>query len=424
MLDLDRPWKRPVPTSAQLRHDLWTALAAIVVAVASVELWHSANGASLGWMGVEAYLWFALAGALLAGRRRFPLTALLLVSAVFITIGERLTEFGVIFSIQIILFVALYSAWAWSRHPRRLQVTSAIVLVAMFGWLIWQFLRAAPPALPQVGLVPAPVAIVIYSLLINIVYFFGAMAWGQGAWRSARQRAEIDERAERERALQVGERERAVQDERVRIARDLHDVVAHHVSSIGVQAAGAGRVLDTRPDDARRALETIERSSRQAVSQMHELVGLLRSADETTGPGPDDREPQPGLGALHALATQGRGRPIITFTQVGAPFDVPSTVEASLYRVAQEAVTNVRRHARAQHAGVTLRYIGGCDERPATVEIEIVDDGAAMPEASDGSGGYGLAGIRERTSMHGGQCDIGPRPQGGFRVRVQVPVTS
>lgn len=423
MLDLDRPWTRPAPSPVQLRHDVWTALAATIVAVASVELWHSANGASLGWMGIEAYLWFALAGALLAGRRRFPLTALLLVSAVFIMIGERLTEFGVIFSIQIILFVALYSAWAWSRHPRRLLVTSVIVLVTMFGWLIWQFLRETPPSLPQTGLVSAATAIVIYSLLINVVYFFGAMAWGQGAWRSARQRAEIDEQSERERAVQVDERERAVQTERVRIARDLHDVVAHHVSSIGVQAAGASRVLDARPDDARRALETIERSSRQAVLQMHELVGLLRSAGDGTDAAPD-REPPPGLGALHALATEESGRPMITFTQVGTPFDVPSTVEASLYRVAQEAVTNVRRHARAANAGVTLRYIDGCEERSPTVEVEIVDDGATTTAESSGSGGYGLAGIRERTSMHGGLCEIGPRPQGGFRVRVQVPVPS
>ena len=398
-------------------------MASALVAVASVEVWHSANGASLGAMGVEAYLWFALAGALLAGRRRFPLTSLLLVSAVFITIGERLTEFGVIFTIQTILFVALYSAWAWSRQPRRLLVTSVVVVVAMFGWLIWQFVRESPPSIPQTGLIPAAAAIVTYSLLINIVYFFGAMVWGQGAWRSARQRFEIDEQAERERALQVDERERAVQTERVRIARDLHDVVAHHVSSIGVQAAGASRVLDARPDDARRALETIERSSRAAVSQMHELVGLLRADDDSD----DGRGPQPGLGALHGLSVDGQDRPRVTFSQVGAPFEVPSTVEASLYRVAQEAVTNVRRHSRAQNASITLRFAQECDGLPASVEVEVVDDGVAAHSSgsgADASGGYGLAGIRERASMHGGVCEIGPRPDGGFRVRVKVPVTA
>ena len=420
MRHLDRTWTRPVPTAGEQRADVWIAVGAAAISVVSVELFHSASGASRGWMGAEAYLWFALAGLLLAGRRRFPLTVLLAESVVFIVIGERLEEFGVIFSIQIILFAALYSAWAWSRHPRRLYAASAVVLVAMFGWLLYSLQTDGPAPVPSVGLIPSMAAIVIYSLLINVVYFFGAMAWGQGAWRSARQSAELAVQTERERARQGDERERAVQTERVRIARDLHDVVAHHVSGIGVQAAGAGRVLDARPEDARRALDTIERSSRQAVAQMHELVGLLRSGDEES-----DRVPQPGLAALHGLATDGAERPQVTFTQVGAPFEVPSTVETSLYRVAQEAVTNVRRHARAQHAGVTVRYVGASDGRPAAVEVEVVDDGAARPSSEHReSGGFGLSGIRERASMHGGVCDIGPRPEGGFRVRVRVPVTT
>lgn len=133
MLDLERPWTRPTLAKPDLRRDVVVGVAAAIVSVVSVEIWHSANGASLGWRGVEAYVWFAVAGLLLAGRRRFPLATLLMVSAVFIVIGERLVEFGVIFTIQIILFVALYSAWAWSRHPRRLLLTSGIVLVAMFG---------------------------------------------------------------------------------------------------------------------------------------------------------------------------------------------------------------------------------------------------------------------------------------------------
>lgn len=418
MLDLERAWDRPSISRAELRQDVVIAVAAMVVSVVSVEIFHSANGASLGWNGVEAYLWFALAGLLLAGRRRYPLTTVLLESAIFIAIGERLEEFGVIFTVQIILFVALYSAWAWSRQTRRLLLTSAVVVVAMFGWLVWVLVTDMPPARPKVGMISSGAAVITYSLIINVVYFFGAMAWGQGAWRSARQRAEIAEQTDRERALRGVEQERAVQLERVRIARDLHDVVAHHVSGIGVQAAGAGRVLATRPDDARKALDTIESSSRQAVAQMHELVGLLRSDDES-----GDRVPQPGLGALHTLAADGSTRPLVTFTQVGAPFDVPSTVETSLFRVAQEAVTNTRRHARASQAGITLRYLEESADRAASVEVEIVDDGSVALSPGD-SGGFGLSGIRERASMHGGTCEIGPRPEGGFRVRVQVPVTS
>lgn len=389
------------------------------MSVASVEVWHSGYGASLGWKGVEAYLLFGLAGLVLALRRRLPLTTLVLESALFIAIGIRLVELGVIFTIQVILFVSLYSAWAWSRMPRRLYAISAGVILAMFGWLAWEFATTTPPARPDVGLIPPYAAMITYSLIVNVVYFFGAMAWGHGAWRSARQRDEIAARIEADRQAQDRDRDGAVRAERVRIARDLHDVVAHHVSGIGVQAAGAARVIDAHPTAARQALDVIERSARQAVQQMHQLVGLLRADDERDG-----RAPQPGLADLASLAVPD-GRPVVTFRQVGEPFDVPPTVELSLFRIAQEAVANLRRHARADHGEVVLRYVAADDESPANVEVEVIDDGrASAGQPSPESGGYGLAGIRERTAMHGGTCEIGPRPAGGFRVRVRIPVAT
>lgn len=395
-------------------------IAAAILSVVSVEVWHSGYGSSLGWKGVEAYILFGVAGLLLALRRRLPLSTLLLESALFIAIGIRLQELGVIFTIQMILFVSLYSAWAWSRTPRRLYAISAAVILAMFGWLAWEFATTTPPRRPDVGLIPPYAAMIAYSLIINVVYFFGAMAWGHGAWRSARQREEIAERVAAERRVQEHDRERAVQAERVRIARDLHDVVAHHVSGIGIQAAGAGRILETRPDDAKQALDVIERSSRQAVQQMHQLVGLLRDDDERS-----DRGPQPGLGELHTLAVAD-ARPVVTFRQVGESFDVPPTVGLSLFRIAQEAVANVRRHSRAGSGEVVLRFVRVDAQDPVAVEVEIIDDGRATraeaPETA--SGGFGLTGIRERAAMHGGACEIGPRPEGGFRVRVRIPVAA
>ncbi|MFI5425886.1 sensor histidine kinase [Aeromicrobium sp. UC242_57] len=418
MLDLERRWVRPGPTPAQVRHDTIAGVAAAVLSVASVEVWHSGYGSSLGWKGVEGYLLFAVAGLLLALRRRLPLLTLAGESALFITIGIRLEELGVIFTIQMILFVSLYSAWAWSRAPRRLYATSVAVILAMFGWLAWEFATTTPPRMPHEGLIPPYAAAITYSLMVNVVYFFGAMAWGHGAWRSARQRAELAARVDDERRAQVVDRERAVQAERVRIARDLHDVVAHHVSGIGIQAAGASRVLSSRPEDAGLALEVIERSSRQAVQQMHRLVGLLRADDERS-----DRGPQPGLADLGSLASPD-GRPVVTFRQVGEPFDVPPTVALSLFRIAQEAVANLRRHADAGHGEVVLRYAAASDSCPASVEVEVIDDGKALGSTvgQDGSGGFGLAGVRERAVMHAGSCEIGPRPEGGFRVRVRIPV--
>lgn len=418
MLDLDRRWARPAPTPAQVRRDAIGGIGAALLSVASVQVWHSGSGASLGWRGAEAYVLFGLAALLLAGRRRLPLTTLLLVSAVFIAISERLPELGAIFTIQVVLFVAVHSAWAWSRSPRRLLVTSAVVLVAMFGWLIWEFVRTEPPARPDVGMLPPYAALIVYSLSINIIFFIGAMAWGHGAWHSARQRAEIAERVVAERLAQDRDRDRAVQAERVRIARDLHDVVAHHVSGIGVQAAGAGRIIGTRPDEAREALGVIERSSRQAVQQMHQLVGLLRADHDRV-----DRGPQPGLDELRTLASPD-GRPVVTFRQVGEAFEVPPTVGLSMFRIAQEAVANLRRHARAAAGEVVLRFVPAGDDDPAAVEVEVIDDGRVTDAHAASSGGFGLTGIRERAAMHGGTYDIGPRPDGGFRVRVRIPVAT
>jgi signal transduction histidine kinase len=298
---------------------------------------------------------------------------------------------------------------------------SVVVLVAMFGWLSWAFTQPGRfPRNADVGMIDAFTALVIYAVAINIVYFLGAIAWGHAAWRSARRRAQIEEQAERERAQQAIERERAVQAERVRIARDLHDVVAHHVSGIGVQAAGAGRVLEVEPESAREALTTIERSSRQAVAQMHQLVGLLRTTDEVQV---EDRGPKPGLADIAALATSD-AVPVVEHRVVGEPFPVSDTVALSLYRVAQEAVSNVRRHAAARRAAVVVRYVDPAADGLRAAEVEVTDDGRGPDSNGRGDGGFGLTGIRERAAMHGGDVEIGPRPQGGFRVRVRIPVGS
>ncbi len=397
---------------------MWFAVGVAALSVVSVEVWRSAYGGSLGWMGIEGYLMFAAAGLLLVLRRRMPLVTLVGESVLFIAIGLRLQMLGANFTIQMVMFVALYSAWAWSRGARWLYATSVVVLVAMFGWVAWEFARNPRPERQTGGLLPSYTALIIYSVAVNVIYFFGAMAWGHVAWRSARQRAEIADRVAAERVALDHDRERAVQAERVRIARDLHDVVAHHVSGIGVQAAGAGRVIDARPDDARQALGVIERSSRQAVQQMHQLVGLLRADDER-----GDRGPQPGLDQLESLASPD-GRPVVAFRQVGEAFDVPPTVGLSLFRIAQEAVANLRRHARAGSGEVVVRYMQACPDEPAAVEVEVIDDGRATdgPRNGTDSGGFGLTGIRERAAMHGGVCEIGPRPEGGFRVRVRIPV--
>jgi len=144
-------------------------------------------------------------------------------------------------------------------------------------------------------------------------------------------------------------------------------------------------------------------------------VGLLRGSDETT----DGREPKPGITDIATLAAPD-DVPAVDHRVVGEPFAVPDTVGLSLFRVAQEAVANVRRHAHARKAAVVVRYVE--DEGRRAAEVEVTDDGRGRPGGGSGSGGFGLTGIEERAAMHGGEVEIGPRPQGGFRVRVRIPV--
>lgn len=411
---LDRSWLRPCPTPAQVRTDLWVGVAAALVSVVNVEVYRSGFGADLGWHDIEAYVWFGVAGLVLAARRAMPLAVLAVEALLFIVIGERLDVLGATFPIQMVLFASLYAAWAWSRRTHALVAVTSLVIVAMFAWLLIVLLQ--PGMLPQAdqgGLVAPAVAALTYSLVVNVVYFAGAVAWGHVAYRGARQRAVAEQGAALERALADQREQQAIGDERVRIARDLHDVVAHHVSSIGIQATGAERALEADPEAARAALGTIGSSSREAVQQMHQLVHLLRDGSSRS-----DRAPQPGLAALALLATD-EGVPVVEHRVVGTTFAVPETTGLSLYRIGQEAMANVRRHSSARHASVVLRYL----EDPRAVELEVVDDGRSRRSPStSASGGFGLTGIRERATLHGGETEIGPRPQGGFRVRVRIPV--
>ena len=205
----------------------------------------------------------------------------------------------------------------------------------------------------------------------------------------------------------------AVALDRLRIARELHDVVAHHVSAMGVQA-GAAAVLDTDPAATRRALSGIETSARDALDELRHLLGTLRTPDEPTIEGADDAASTVRLTGLPGLVEHavGAGLPT-TLTELGEPWSVPDVVQVNLYRIVQEALTNARRHGGPDaRADVRLRY------SPDAVEIEVTNTGrTGVPTG----GGLGLVGMRERASASGGTIDAGPRSRGGYLVRVRVP---
>ncbi|MDP1848563.1 MAG: sensor histidine kinase [Solirubrobacteraceae bacterium] len=240
-----------------------------------------------------------------------------------------------------------------------------------------------------------------------------AIAWFAGlALRERAGQAEAAQeravRAEREREENA---RRAVFEERVRIARELHDVVAHHVSMMGVQAGAARMVIDRDPAKARDALAAIEASSRQAVDELHRLLGFLRQAGDA-----DDLAPSPGVSQLPSLAAGMSDSDLAVEVGVeGEARPLPPTVDVSAYRIVQEALTNTLKHAGASRADVRLRYA------PGALELEIVDDGRGAGAATGGGSGLGLIGMRERAALHGGQLTAGPVPGGGFAVRVTLP---
>lgn len=437
-------WVRPRPDRRGYRNDLVLALVLAVGTAASVVLYR-ATGWGEGTPWWASALWVVGMNLPLAARRRWPEAVALVASAVFIAGGQ--TGVGEALFSNIALFVAIYSVGAWSRSRRIATIVRAVIVVVMFGWLFWGliFYSAMQDHLPELsregGLLSPYVAYGLINVLTNLLFFGGAWYFGDNAYRSARARAELEQRtgelaAERERT-----RTQAVALERLRIARELHDVVAHHVSVIGVQAGAARRVLAKDPAAAAASLSTIESSAREAVDELHALLGTLRS-DGDTGPvdlgdtgGVDDRG---GAGEAAATSTSTRGLArldelvaessdgglSVTLSIVGEPRPISQMVDLSAYRIAQEALTNVRKHAgAAATAEVRVRWTD------AALEVEVTNTGTATTLAGnarrgDASTGAGLGqlGMRERVAAVGGTLELGPRARGGYLVRASLPL--
>jgi len=214
-----------------------------------------------------------------------------------------------------------------------------------------------------------------------------------------------------ERSQEVRARE-AVREERARIGRELHDMVAHAVSLVVVQAEAAEAVLDCDPDRSREQLQAIQHTGRQALAEMTRLLGMLRHDDI---PGASALEPQPSLSRLELLLTEVRQTGLaVDLTVDGKPSQPPPGVDLAAYRIVQEALTNTRKHAAATRAHVQLRY------RPEAIELFIRDDGRGAN--GNGGAGHGLIGMRERIHLYGGTLTTGTREDGGYEVRARLPL--
>jgi len=289
--------------------------------------------------------------------------------------------------------------------------------------------------------------------LTAVGVFFGARPWYTGenfallAWTglaaaagdSLRSRrayvTAIEERAERAERTREEEAKRRVTEERMRIARELHDVVAHHIALVNVQAGVAAHVMDTRPDQAKQALAHVREASRSALDELRATVGLLRQSGDPEAP----MEPAPGLGILDQLVdgfrraglpvqvavtgtppvqdggTAGAAPPHQCATAVAG--SLPAGVDLTAYRVIQESLTNVHKHA-----GPGARAEVRITRSPDAMEVTVLDNGPGRP--AGGPAGHGLIGMRERTAALGGTCEAGPGPDGGFRVHARLPLTA
>jgi signal transduction histidine kinase len=367
-------------------------LAAGLIAIAA---WGPPPGL-IGTAMIPGPLWLrallpVLMGAPLLLRRRAPLLmwTAILAAVALLSLLTRNPERGVAFT-----FVLLAAAYSLGAHasPRRaaagLAVAAPVVaVIAAFGGLALAFHQGS-------GAKAAALS------LLQLVAF-----WLAGVLVRARRQAVS--MAARSVALER-QAEQATAAERARIARELHDIVAHHLSVIVLQAAGAR--ASGRPAEA--TLEKIENSARQALGETRRLLGVVRDAAGEAG-----LAPQPGIGELDALAASVRAAGLpVNLVISGDPAALPATVEVSVYRIVQEALTNVLKHAGQARADVTI----GCAQE--TVTIEVTDNGTAEPAPLATAGGHGLAGMCERAAVFGGELRAGPRPGGGFAVLARLPL--
>ncbi|MYV45633.1 histidine kinase [Streptomyces sp. SID2888] len=344
-----------------------------------------------------------LAAATLALRRRNPLAVLAVTAALslveLVTADPRAP-------VVMATVIALYTVASTTDRPTTWRV-GLLTMTALTGAAM---LAGPLPWYAQENL--------------GVFAWTGMAAAAGDALRSRRAFVHaIRERAERAERTREEEARRRVAEERLRIARDLHDVVAHHIALVNVQAGVAAHVMDKRPDQAKEALAHVRQASRSALDELRATVGLLRQSGDPEAP----TEPAPGLARLDELAD--------TFRSAGLPVEVAradhdtalsAAVDLAAYRVVQEALTNVRKHAgRSAKAEVSVVRVG------PNVEITVLDDGAGDGtgqrdddgrDGHPGPGGHGLLGMRERTTALGGTLSAGPRYGGGFRVHAILPV--
>ena len=371
-------------------------------------------GHSPDWRPLDAWAYLLLAAgpAVLVLRRRWPLGVLAVTLACGLVYAARTYPEG---PSQLAVYPALWTvALTLPRRTAWLAATvTAVAVAAAELFLYGDTMFDGEP-------------------LYAAVTVFAAMWWGEAVRARRAYVAELRDRAERAERTRDEEARRRVDEERMRIARELHDVVSHTIGVISVQAGVAAHLLHRRPDKAADSLAAIRQASDEALGELHAMLGVLREADGDGGRAP--LTPAPGLAELDVLVAQAAGAGVeVTVSLEAESRRLPSAVDLACYRVVQESLTNVVRHAGASRAEVTVTHHDG------QVVVEVTDNGRAGsggvrggragppdgPGNGNGAGsGQGILGMRERARALGGSLEAGPRPGGGFRVQATLPVAA
>jgi signal transduction histidine kinase len=377
----------------------WVADALLAAVVGAVNLAVAVTSDTAGtgrtpWRPLDAlgFLLLALGPLALVARRRWPLGVLAVVEAASLAYSARTYPEG---GTGLAVFVALYTVAAMER--RRLVVAAAAaVTVALAVVTELTFYR-------ETMFEGEP--------LYGAVVMLAAVFLGEAVRNRRAYVAELRDRAERAERTREEEARRRVDEERMRIARELHDVVSHSIGVISVQAGVAAHLLERRPDKAGEALATIRQASDEALDELHAMLGVLRQPD-----GRAPLAPAPGLAQLDALVAMAEGAGLRVEVDASGAAHLPPAVDLACYRIVQESLTNVVRHAAASSVTVTVAADGD------TLVVEVTDDGPGAPGAGNGNGTrQGIVGMRERARALGGTLEAGPRPEGGFRVSARLP---
>jgi signal transduction histidine kinase len=389
------PYREPVRTLTPRLFDV--LLAGFVVAVGIAEIWVPFESRQGGGSAVTCTLGVVVSGLALTQRRNHPFgagVAVILVPPVMWLVSPTYVLF---FGQFLPMAVAVFSL---ARHGRgRVPFYGAAVAAAT---LVLVDLT--------VDLLQAPGELVFHWGVFTVVWGFGyGLSQFEQRARESTERAVAAEVAAAERAMA------AVIEERTRIARELHDIVAHSVSMMVVQAGAAEQAVDDDPEFVRRALATVRSTGAGALAEMRRVVAMLRDDDE-----PGALAPQPGLAALPGLVEETRrGSLAVTLDVTGDRTDLPAGVDLAAYRIVQEALTNVRRHASATTVRIAVTYTD------QDVTVEVVDDGTGQDGAGAAGTGHGLVGMRERAGLYGGRVETGTGSEGqGFSVRAVLPVAA